>query len=187
MVQQLSDSSKQTLALCAGAGACFFAGWTAHAAFSSRWRPTVHPDGDGKRQAAQSLPTHLAGGDASSVSPSAASTPREGHSYPPSMADHNGHKMALLVRADLDLVSKADSVISIHEACCGNTRQNRSYSTANIDTACVSCLRSFEAQIAAGSIDCERGNALPALGVQGKGRTAVLCSHAAVQQYKKVT
>jgi hypothetical protein len=36
-------------------------------------------------------------------------------------------------------------------------------------------------------LSATKANATPVLVMQGKGRTAVLCSHAAVQQYKKVT
>jgi hypothetical protein len=104
MAQQQSNGSSHTLALCAGAGACFLAGWTAHAAFRSGWRPTAHHDASSKRQPAHLQPTHVSGGDTPSQSPSAASTPRGG--YPASLTEQNGHKMALLVRTDITLVSK---------------------------------------------------------------------------------
>ena len=104
MVQQQSNSSSHTLALCAGAGACFLAGWTAHAAFRSGWRPRAHHDASSRRQPAHLMPTHVSGGDTPSQSPSVASTPRGG--YPASLTEQNGHKMALLVRTDITLVSK---------------------------------------------------------------------------------
>lgn len=113
MSQQLSDSNRQGLLLCCGAGACFLAGWSAHAAFSSRRRPaTAHPDvasSSGKRQAPHAMPAHLSGGETASHTPSAASTPRG--SYQASVTDQNGPKMALLVRADMQIVSEQTPIV----------------------------------------------------------------------------
>ena len=98
------SSSRQQLAyLYAGAGACFLAGWGAHAVFTSRrtpQKPAAHPS------ARPPLPLGglsagrpSAVGDSPSAPPSAASTPRA--SIDVSFSDGSQHKMALLVRSDL--------------------------------------------------------------------------------------
>ncbi len=91
------SSSNQLAYLYAGAGACFLAGWGAHAFFVSRRSPPRAAES--ARPPAAPLPARPSAASSPSGNASALSTPRE--STAASVSDGCLYKMAILVRNDL--------------------------------------------------------------------------------------